>query len=512
MHDVLVIGAGTAGCVLASRLSDDPRCRVMLVEAGPRDRKLEVRIPAAFSKLFGSKLDWGYRTTSQGALDDRRLVYPRGRLLGGSAAINAMMALRGHRSDYEPWPQSWQWETVERLYAKSSPEFAVTQPATPSPMALAFCETAARVLAITRRDDLNDPDNDGVGLTPLSIRDGARWSVVDGYLRPVLKRPNLTLETGTTVHRLLFEGKRVTGALGSTGRELRELRARTVVLAGGSIGSPAILLRSGIGPAAELARHGIDRHVESAGVGANLRDHLANGVLVETRPGVTTLASAETIPNVLRWLLRKQGPLTSNVAEAAAFVRTDPTLAAPDLELIFAPVPFENEGTTKPSFDGFTVATVLLQPKSVGSVRLASSDPAAAPLIDPGFLTDPDGDDHRLVRYGIRLARTIAGTAPLAGFAAKERLPGPELTTDDELATHVRAVSQTLYHPVGTCRMGDDPASVVDPELRVRGVDGLRVVDASVIPTLPRGHTNWPAVIVAERGAELLALGSDPRE
>jgi len=507
MHDVLVIGAGTAGCVLAARLSEDPATRVLLVEAGPEARKFEVRIPAAFSKLFDSKVDWGYRTTPQAALDGRELVYPRGRLIGGSASINAMMALRGHRLDQDAWPTGWRWDDVAPAYARSAVQFVAAQPRSPSPLTQAFCETATTVLGVERRKDLNEPDNDGVGFTPLSVRNGARFSVADGYLEPARTRPNLDIATGVVVRHLLVEAGRVVGAAVSQGREERELRAHTVALAAGAVGSPAILLRSGIGPAEELARHGIATVADRAGVGANLRDHLASGILVATRPSVVTLASAETFANLLRWLVAKKGPLTSNVAEAAAFVRSDAALPAPDLELIFAPVPFENEGLTKPSFDGFTVATVLLQPKSFGSVTLRSADPGDPPLIDPAFLTDPAGDDHRLVLHGIRLARKVVAGEPLAAYVGEERLPGATCATDEELAAHIRAQSQTLYHPVGTCRLGDDPDSVVDPELRLRGLEGLRIVDASVIPALPRGHTNWPTVMVAERAAELMRAG-----
>jgi choline dehydrogenase len=504
VHDVLVIGAGTAGCVLASRLSEDPATRVLLVEAGPEARKFELRVPAAFSKLFDSNVDWGYRTAPQVALGGRRLVYPRGRVVGGSASINAMMALRGHRLDQEAWPVGWRWDDVAPAYARSAAQFLASQPRSPSELTRAFCEAAQTALGVAHRTDLNEPDNDGVGLTPLSVRNGARFSVVDGYLKQARSRPNLEVETGVVVRHLIVEAGRVVGAAVGQDRDERELRARTVVLAAGAVGSPAILLRSGIGPAEELSRQGIATVVDRAGVGANLRDHLANGVLVATRPGVVTLASAETIPNVVRWLVAKKGPLTSNIAEAAAFVRTDAALPAPDLELIFAPVPFENEGLTKPSFDGFTVAAILLQPRSVGSVRLRSADPRDPPLIDPAFLTDPAGDDRRLVLHGIRLARRVVATDPLAAYVAEERLPGASHETDDELALHVDAQSQTLYHPVGTCRLGDDADSVVDPQLRVRGLDGLRIVDASVIPALPRGHTNWPTVMVAERAAELM--------
>jgi choline dehydrogenase len=503
MHDIVIVGAGTAGCVLAARLSEDPACRVLLLEAGPRDRKREIRVPAAFSRLFDSDVDWGYRTAPQAALDRREVFFPRGRVLGGSASINAMMALRGHRTDHEAWPSGWSWEDVEPAYARSAPALAVGVAAEPSPLTSAFIESAVS-LGVPRRPDLNDPDNDGVGLTPLSIRQGRRWSVVDAYLRPVLERPNLELRTEVTVSRISFEHGRAVGVALAGAHGETVIPAGEVILAAGAVGSPTLLLRSGIGAASSLADHGIVPIADRPAVGANLRDHIANGVIVETLPGVRTLTSAERLRHVVRWLLTHRGPLCSNVAEAAAFVRSDDSLPSPDLELVFAPVPFQDEGLTRPSFEGFTIAAVLLQPRSVGSVSLRSADPGSPPLIDPGFLTDPAGLDLRLLTTGVRLARSVARAEPLVGFAAKERLPGDDVDDDDGIAAHIRATSQTLYHPVGTCRMGGDADSVVDPELRVRGVERLRVVDASVIPSLPRGHTNWPTAMVAERAAAMV--------
>jgi choline dehydrogenase len=503
MHDVVIVGAGTAGCVLAARLSEDPTVRVLLLEAGARDSKREIEVPAAFSKLFDSEVDWGYRTVPQRGLDGRNVFFPRGRVLGGSASINAMMALRGHRSDHERWPTGWQWEDVEAAYRLSGEAIAVGTPTDANPLTHAFIDAAAS-LGIPRRSDLNEPDNDGVGLTPLSVRRGRRWSVVDAYLRPALKRPNLDLQLGAHAVRVIFEAGRAVGVSVTTPDGVRIVKGREVVVAAGAIGSPVLLQRSGIGDASKLAPLGIEVVADRPGVGANLGDHLANGVIVATNPGVETLTTAERFRHVLRWLLTHRGPLTSNVAEAAAFVRSEPGLVAPDIELVFAPVPFTDEGLTQPTFDGFTIAAVLLQPRSVGSVTLRSPEPHAPPLIDPGFLTDREGHDLSMLRYGVRLARRVATSPPLAQFAMEERLPGAEVVDDEGITAHIRAVSQTLYHPVGTCRMGTDAASVVDPELRVRGVEGLRVVDASVIPSPPRGHTNWPTAMVAERAASML--------
>ena len=502
MHDVVIVGAGSAGCVLASRLTEDPSTSVLLLEAGPRDRKLHVRIPAAFSKLFDSPLDWGYRTTPQAALDDRRVVFPRGKVLGGSSSINAMMAIRGHQADQDAWPPGWGWDDVASAYARSDAHFPRASQRSPSPLTLDFVEAAAAT-GIPRATDLNAADNEGVGLTPVSIRRGRRHSVVDGYLRAAMRRPNLTVVTAARATRLLVEAGRARGvAYLLDGGEEEAHAGREVVLAAGAIDSPKLLLLSGIGPPQELERHGIPITIDAPGVGRNLRDHLANGVLASV--AAETLFSAERPRHLLAWLALGRGPLTSNVAEAAAFVRVDPSTPAPDLELIFAPVLFEEEGTVPPSRDGVTVAAVLLQPRSVGELRLASADPVAAPEIDPRYLTDPGGHDARILLEGIRLARRILAEEPLARHVTGELLPGADATGDDALRAHLRARSQTLYHPTGTCRMGSDEDAVVTPDLRVRGVDRLRVVDASVMPALPRGHTNWPTVMVAERAAELM--------
>jgi choline dehydrogenase len=513
VHDVVVVGAGTAGCVLASRLSEDPDLSVLLLEAGSPARKLEIRIPAAFSKLYRTEVDWGDSTVPQAELDDREIVFPRGHMLGGSAAMNAMMVLRGHPADYDAWAAAgcpgWSWAEVEPAFARSAQgPFPLAELREPHVLTEAFVH-AAQAAGIPFTDDLNGEETAGVGFVRVSQRRGRRFSVADGYLRPVLRRPNLTVVTDALVTRVVVERGRAKAvayrlADGGHGGDEEAVAGREVVVCAGAIGTPHILQLSGIGPRELLEEAGVELVHELPGVGANLLDHLANGLLVRTE-GVETLASAESLRNLANWALRGRGPLASNVAEAAAFVRMRPDARTPDLELIFLPVLFEEEGLKQPTEHGLTIGVVLLQPRSVGSVTLRSGNPTEAPAIDPRYLTDPSGQDVRTLIHGLRLARRVLAQEPLAGFVAEELLPGENARTDDHLMAHIRARSQTLYHPVGTCRMGSDALAVVDPELSVRGIQGLRVVDASVMPRLPSGHTNWPVVMIAERAAELVA-------
>ena len=509
---MVIVGAGTAGCVLASRLTENPELSVLLIEAGPRSRKLEIKIPAAFSKLYRTEVDWGDSTTPQSELDGREIVFPRGRMLGGSAAMNAMMVLRGHPADYDAWAANgcpgWSWNDVEPAFARSAEgPFPLAQQREPSVLTEAFVH-AAQAVGIPFTDDLNAEDNAGVGFVPVSQRRGRRFSVLDGYLKPARRRPNLTVVTGALVTRVLLQNGRAVGVAyrlhGEDVVEEEALAESEVILCAGAIGTPHLLQLSGIGPRAALEAAGVEVLHEHAGVGANLLDHLANGLLVKTK-GVETLATAESLRNLASWAIRGRGPLTSNLGEAVAFLRTRPDIPAPDLELLFAPVLFEEEGLKQPTEHGCTLAVVLLRPKSVGSVTLRSADPRVPPAIDPRYLTDPSGQDVATILHGLRLARRVLSQEPLAGFIAEEMLPGSDARSGDDLLAHIRERSQTLYHPVGTCRMGSDPLAVVDPALRVRGIEGLRIADASVIPELPSGHTNWPTVMIAERAADLIA-------
>jgi choline dehydrogenase len=510
MVDYIIVGGGSAGCVLANRLSEDPHTSVLLIEAGGVDTKREIRIPLAWLKLFKSEVDWDYTTTPQGGLGGRRIYWPRGKTLGGCSSTNVMVAIPGHRADYDGWAdlgnEGWSFEQLAPQFARVHEALAVEELRDPNPLTHAFIEAAMQA-GIPWSPKLGPTDLEGVRQTPVTQRRGRRWSAADAYLRPALRRPNLAVTTGAQVTRVLFDGTRAVGVAYRHGADEKVVRcAREVILSGGAVNSPQLLLLSGVGPPEELARHGIRPVRELPGVGLNLQDHPVASLLVEAvHP--TTLYAAETAGNLARYLLVRRGMLTSNAAEATAFIHSRPGLPAPDLELIFAPGLFQNEGLTPASAHGFTIMAIALQPHSVGSLRLRSADPLAKPEIDPGYLLDPAGNDLRVLAAGLELARRIVSTPALAKLAGHEISPGGKT-----LQAHIRDTAQGLWHPVGTCRMGSDELAVVDHHLRVRGLDGLRVIDASVIPRIPRGHTNLPTMIIAEKAADLIrrTTGTSP--
>ncbi|MEU4545011.1 GMC family oxidoreductase [Nonomuraea dietziae] len=509
-YDFVIVGAGSAGCVLANRLSSDPSVTVALVEAGGQDDKLEIRMPVAFSKLFRTDYDWNYSTAKQQELAGRELYWPRGRVVGGSSSLNAQMWVRGHRRDYDQWEiPGWSYDEVlpffqraERrtggnaggVYGEAGP-IHISELRSPNPVTHAFLR-ACEELGLHRLPELNGPSNEGYSPTPVTQRRGRRWSAADAYLRPALKRPNLTLITGARVERVVFEGRRAVGVEHDGGAQVRV--RREVILSAGAIGSPYLLMRSGVGDADELRQSSVPVIHELPGVGRNLQDHLASAVYMSCPRPITLTKQAETIGNLLRYLVLGKGMLTTNVGEAVAFIRTAEQEPAPDIELVFAPGFFFEHGLTAPTEHGLTIGAVLLQPESRGRIGLHGRDV----VIDPGYLT-AEADLRRLVA-GLRMARRLFATAALGPYATAPMAPYQGQESEEELAQWVRERAETLYHPVGTCRMGLDEESVVDPELRVRGLEGLRVADVSIMPTVNRGHTHAPAIMIGEKAASML--------
>jgi len=524
--DYVIVGAGSAGCALAARLSEDSGASVALLEAGPPDTHPLIHVPFGILWMMHSRrLNWRYFTAPQERLNGRRLFWPRGRTLGGSSSSNAMCYTRGHRGDYDAWrdqgnggwgyadvlPYFKRAENRERggsEYHGTGGPLHVAPLRSPNPLALAFVR-AAVAAGYRPNDDFSGPEQEGVGLYEVTQVEGERCSAARAYLRPARGRPNLRVITRAQATGILFRGRRAAGVAYRQGAGARTISARReVILCGGAINSPQLLLLSGVGPAAELQTLGIPVIHDLPGVGKNLQDHL-DIIVVQacTRPvsyGLTPATALRGLADLVRYLVSRRGMYTTNAAEAGGFIRSAPGEPRPDLQFHFTTAPLSNHGLDVKFLlqQGYSLHVCDLRPRSRGEIRLASRNPLAHPVIEPNYLAEPQ-DLEKLVA-GFKAARRILAAAPFDGYRGREILPGPAVQSDDEIRDFIRRKAETIYHPVGTCRMGNDPLSVVDAELRVRGVEGLRVADASIMPLLVAGNTSAPAIMIGEKAADLI--------
>ncbi len=522
-YDYVIVGAGSAGCVLADRLSADG-AEVLLVEAGGRDRSPKIKIPAAFAQQFQTKLDWDYASGPEPGCENRSLYVPRGKALGGSSSMNAMLYVRGHRTDYDGWRddsgcEGWGWDDVLPYFLRSEHHEAgatathalggqLNVAPLRSPRKLTdLMVGAGRERGFRLDPDYNDGDPEGVCLAEVTQKHGRRWSAADAFLKPAMGRPNLTVATGTAAVGLDIKNGRARGVklAGRAPQALARAR-REVILSAGAIGSPQLLMLSGIGAPGKLREAGVESKVDLAAVGQNLQDHPYVVGIWESRIG-HSLLDAEKPGAALEFLLGRRGPLTSPICEAFLFTRSGGGDGPPDLQLHLAPAFFSQNGFEEHDSHAFTMGPVLVAPKARGELRIRSADPTAKPSMVGNHMADPE--DVAAMVAGMKLARELVATGPLAAATGAEIYPGPAVADDEALERDIRRRCELLYHPVGTCRMGSDDDSVVDPELRVRGVEGLRVVDASVMPTITRGNTNAPTIMIAEKAADLI-LGRQP--
>jgi choline dehydrogenase-like flavoprotein len=520
MYDYVIVGAGSAGCVLANRLSEDPAVRVLLLEAGGKDRSLNIKIPAAFANQFHTKLDWDFATEPEPHVDGRSLYIPRGKSLGGSSSMNAMLYVRGRPLDYDGWEAQgapgWGYRDVLPYFIRSEDNvrgaseyhgaggpLRVSEQRSPRALDRRLLE-ACEAAGIPRIADYNGPEQDGASMFQVTQHNGRRFSTADAFLRPVLARPNLDVRTNVTVLGVDVDGGRAVGVRLAKRRGATEVvRAeREVLLSAGAIGSPQLLLLSGIGPADELRASGVEPRHDLPGVGRNLQDHPFVTVIWEVS-GTDTLYGADKPKSLAEWMLRRSGKLSSTVAEVVAFTRTRTGLPAADIQYHMGAAYYEDHGAE--TYDGhcMVIAPVLVSPRARGRVWLRSGDPAAKPRIITNTLSEPEDVESLLA--GMRLAREIAAQGPLRELVTKELKPGPDAQEREDLEADLRRRLMLIYHPVGTARMSDThEEAVVDARLRVHGLEGLRVVDASIMPTIPGGNTNAPTIMIAERAADLI--------
>ncbi|MGA2817159.1 MAG: choline dehydrogenase [Xanthobacteraceae bacterium] len=521
-YDYIIVGAGSAGSVLANRLSAKPEAKVLLLEAGGSDKSFFVRMPAGIANLAGPRFNWGYETAPQPAMNGRRMYWPRGRIIGGSSTVNAMVYMRGQPADYDHWRQlgnaGWSYDDVLPLFKKSErnerlhdefhgadgPLNVAERPYT-NPLSHVFVE-AAQQAGLPLNPDFNGAVQLGCGLFQVTQKNGSRWSAASAYLHPAATRENLTILTKAQATRVLIEKGRAVGVeYVRRGKRHMARAAQEVLLAGGAINSPQLLLLSGIGPAAELRSLGVRVALDLPGVGKNLQDHLNVNIVQRATKGVTLDSKGRglgTIPVALEFLLYKTGPGTSNVAEAGAFAISNLGAATPDIQYHFIPAQVVNHARTPMDGDGVTLHACCLRPQSCGEIRLASTDPLQPPVMDPNYLAADY--DLRILIEGIRQGREILAAPAFKPWLGEELIPGAATQSEAEIVEFIRATAETEYHPVGTCKMGSDPMAVVDERLRVRGIERLRVVDASIMPALISGNTNAPVIMIAEKASEMM--------
>ncbi|HRE42853.1 MAG TPA: choline dehydrogenase [Terricaulis sp.] len=533
--DYVIVGAGSAGCVLAARLSEDPGVKVALLEAGGKNTSVLVRMPAGVGNLISTPgaFNWGFETEPQKHLNNRRLYQPRGRGWGGSSAINGMIYIRGHARDYDQWRQmgleGWGYADVLPYFKKAqhhedgadtwngeSGPLWVSRGPPGNPLYKAFIQAGAQAgFPVTR--DFNGYQQEGLGPYHLTIKDGERWSAAAAYLSPALKRPNLKVISGAYATRVLFEGKKAIGVEYAAGRgkpAQKVFAGREVILSGGAFQSPHLLLLSGVGPAEDLRARGIEVVADAPEVGKNLQDHLDVSLIWECTKPITAYSITKGLkkPAVgIQWILSKQGAGRTNHLQAGAFLKSRGELDAPDIQLHFVNGVMIEHAKVQADRDGFTIHSCQLRPESRGQVFLKSADAFDHPGIDPNYLASET--DRRVLRDSVRMVRDIIGQDALKLFRGPEMRPGPNINTDSEIDDWIRRAAETIYHPVGTVRMGVDAKAPVDPQLRVRGVEGLRVIDASVMPTLIGGNTNAPTIMIAEKLADQMrGRAALPRE
>ena len=522
--DFVVIGAGSAGCAVAARLSEDPATRVLLLEAGGEDRNRWIHIPLGFGKTFADpSVNWCYETEPEPGAADRKVYWPRGKVLGGSSSINGMVYIRGQAEDFDHWRQlgntGWSFDDVLPYFKRSEHQVrgADAWHGTGGPLCVSdvpdhhpICEAfigAAAGLGFPKNDDFNGEGQDGVGYHQTTTRNGKRCSTAVGYLRPAMTRPNLRVVTNALTEKIAFDGRRATGVVFRLDGETQTARAaREVVLCGGAVNSPQLLMLSGIGPAAHLAGHGISIVHELAGVGQSLQDHYSAPLKFKCALPITVndvmLSNLKKLKAGLQYYAFKNGPLAMISSPAALFTRTRPELASPDIKCSCSPFSADRPQDGLHPWSGFTAIVYQLRPESRGRIELKSADPLDPPAVYPNYLATQT--DRETIVAGLKLLRRIMAAPQMQPFIASEFQPGLAVESDGDLLDYARRRGGTVYHPTSTCKMGVDPLAVVDPELRVHGIEGLRVADASVMPTVVSGNTNAASIMIGEKAADLV--------